>query len=141
MTIILVPDWDNMSEDVESTSDLNGFRVAPDTRYGTEVVMLKNRYETLPAKLREFPYKVIALVKHNSPVTQAEDGRYVEGNFRARVESYVDDGVTQQHIRVEGYGESLESVNDWFDCLILGEKKFFSARFLRESEVRAAMDR
>jgi hypothetical protein len=90
---------------------------------GCDVIQLNNRAETMPERLRDVPMRSIHVVKHDSPLTDAVDGPYTDGNITARVETYVKDGVPQQSVKVVGTSDTtIEELNQWFDDLIAGKK-------------------
>lgn len=134
MTITaFVPDWTATEETRERAESrkgftryagsFNGYDIRFSTVQGCDVIQLTGRAETMPERLRDVPMRSIHVVKHNSPVTEAVDGRYVDGDITARVETYVKDGATQQSIRVVGTnGTTVEELNKWFDDLVAGKK-------------------
>lgn len=91
--------------------------------HGCHVIKINGRPDSMPDPLREVPLCSIEIIKHNSPVSWAIDGRYEDGNITARVETYIKDGLFQQTIRVTGTsGVTVEELNLWFDSLLAGDK-------------------
>jgi hypothetical protein len=89
--------------------------------HGCDVFLIQARLTVLPERLADLPMRRVQLVKHNSPITKATDGRYVDDAITALVETYVSkDGIRRQSITVTA--PTLDTVNDWFDALLRGEK-------------------
>jgi hypothetical protein len=136
---VFIPDWDADDKLREKADSLLPFRSQPNIFFGDFqvaysaehacfTITLRDRLEATPAGLQDVPMTGIMLIKHNSPVTHAPDGVYVDDDIIARVDTFIRDGVRQQTITVTGtFGTSLEELNDWFDALVRGKKNDYNA--------------
>lgn len=99
--------------------------VQVDSGKGGSFFCLKGPHpETMPKPLRDVPMASIQMVKEGiSPITAVANGRYADGDITARVNTYVQNDVAYQTIKVIGTnGTTVEALNLWFDDLIAGKK-------------------
>ena len=107
----------------DSSGRFRGYVIQYSELQSCDVIQLQLRAETMPPALQGVPMRAIILLKLNSPLTAVADGFYEDGDITARVDTYVEDGVTQQSFRVTGTnGVTVEALNIWFDALAGGKK-------------------